>query len=258
MKIFDFHLHPGYDFHDDEPGRKLTPEQFVVGLRECGVSFCAGSAMHKADANRPIQDYAEILPRLNREAYAFHQRHPNFYTPGIHIHPAFVALSCAEIEHYAANGVRLVGELVPYMMGWRSFADPALWEILEVAQAHNMVLNFHPNKRPDDMEALVREFPQMPIVIAHLDGYGLYEFAMEIMQKYDNVFFDISAHGAEREGMLRDAVNRVGAQRILYGSDYPGYSPMPFINAVLHAGLHESEQEDILYQNAARLLGVPL
>ena len=62
MKIFDFHLHPGYDFHNDELGYEITPELFVQGLAACGVDFCAGSVIHKADTSRPLDEYAEILP----------------------------------------------------------------------------------------------------------------------------------------------------------------------------------------------------
>lgn len=250
-EIFDFHLHPGYDFHAEA----LTPEAFVNGLKAHGIMGCAGSVIHKQDSNRAVEDYAEILPRLNAEAYEMQLRFPDFYRAGLHIHPDFVALSCAEIEHYAKKGVRLVGELVPYLMGWRNFDDPRVWEILEVAQHHGMVLNFHPNKRPADMLAMIRQFPHLPIVIAHLDGYGLYDFAIETMQKYENVYFDISAHGT-REGMLADTVSRVGADRILFGTDYPGYSPAPFIESVLRARICDTDKEKILSGNAKRLLKV--
>ena len=158
-EIFDFHLHPGYDFHADV----LTPEAFVNGLKAHGITACAGSVIHKGDSNRDLADHAKILPRLNREAYEMQCLYPDFFSAGIHIHPAFVTRSCEEIAHYAQNGVRLVGELVPYLMGWRDFADTRLWEILEVADKLGMVLNFHPNKRPDDMLALVRQFPHLQI-----------------------------------------------------------------------------------------------
>ena len=185
MRIFDFHLHPGYDFHSDKLGYEITPERFVAGLAEQGISACCGSVLHKADASREVEAYAEILPRLNREALAFGACYPTLYFPGMHIHPAHPELSCAEITYCADRGVKLVGELVPYLMGWRSFADPVLHEILRVAQGRGMVLSFHPNKHPQDMEALFAALPQMPIVIAHLDGYGLYEFEIEMMQKYE-------------------------------------------------------------------------
>ena len=251
-EIFDFHLHPGYDFH----APALSPKAFVEGLKAHGITGCAGSATHKDDMKRAVEEYATLLPRMNREAYEMQLAFPDFYKAGIHVHPDHVAISCQEIEQYAKKGVRLVGELVPYLMGWRNFDDPRLWEILEVAQAHGMVLNFHPNKRPDDMLAMIKQFPHLRIVIAHLDGYGLYDFAIETMQKYENVYFDISAHGT-REGMLADAVSHVGATRILFGTDYPGYDPTPFIESVLRAKITDDEKEKIFFGNAAQLLGVP-
>jgi hypothetical protein len=63
MKIFDFHLHPGYDFHNDKLGYEITPEIFVNGLKKCGVTFSSGSVIHKADMNRPVAEYADIIPR---------------------------------------------------------------------------------------------------------------------------------------------------------------------------------------------------
>ena len=252
MKLFDFHLHPFYDF-----GREAaSPEEFAADLRRYGTVMCAGSVIHQADSKRPVQDYAEILPRLNREAFALHERMPDFYVPGIHIHPEFVELSCRELDHYAARGVKLVGEQVHYLMGWTCYTDKRMFAIMEHARSLNMVVNFHPKKKPEDMEPLFAAFPRLQFVVAHLDGYGLYDFAIEMMRKYENVSFDISAYGAAREGMIADAVSKVGSSRILYGTDYPGYEPRPFIDAVLQADITDDDRENIFYRNAARLLGV--
>jgi len=258
MKIFDFHLHPGYDFHNDELGYEITPEIFTQGLKKSGISFCAGSTIHKADASRPLEEYSEIFPRLNRESYAFYERYPQIYTPGIHIHPEFPKLSCREIEYYADKGVRLIGELVPYMQRWEFFSDTRLIEILKLASERKMVLSFHPSNNTEDMEGLFKALPDLKIVVAHLDGYGLYDWSIEMMRKYENVYFDISAHGINRAGMLRDAVNKVGKEKILYGSDYPGYSHTPFTSAVQNSGLSDCEQEAIFYKNAERLLGIKI
>ena len=256
MKIFDFHLHPYYDFHNDELGYEITPEIFIDGLKKSGISFCAGSALRKADSKRELFEYEEALPRLNREAYSFYEMYPDMYTPGIHIHPEFVELSCKEVEYYADRGVKLIGELVPYMMKWSSYSDPKVIEILRLASERGMVLSFHPSQNLADMEGMFKALPNMKIVVAHLDGYGLYDWSIEMMRKYENVYFDISAHGIDRPLMLRDAVNKVGKDRILYGSDYPGYAQKPFIEAVESSGLTIDEQEAIFYKNAERLLGI--
>ena len=256
MKIFDFHLHPGYDFHNDKLGYEITPEIFVEGLRKSGINFCAGSVIHKADMKKPVAEYADIIPRLNREAYSFYEAYSDIYTPGIHIHPEFLELSCKEVEYYADRGVKLIGEIVPYMMSWNSYSDPRVIEILQLASERGMVFSFHPNNRLDDMEGLFKALPNLKIVAAHLDGYGLYDWSIEMMKKYDNLYYDISAHGIDRPGMLRDAINKVGFERILYGSDYPGYSEAPFIDVVKNSGLNDTEMEHIFYKNAESVLGV--
>jgi predicted TIM-barrel fold metal-dependent hydrolase len=56
--------------------------------------------------------------------------------------------------------------------------------------------------------------------------------------------------------MLADAVSKVGADRILYGTDYPGYDPAPFIESVLNAKITDDDKEKIFYGNAVRLLGI--
>ena len=252
MKLIDFHLHPFYDFNRTP----ASPEEFAAELRSYGTVMCAGSVIRQADSKQPVEAYKEIIPRLNREAWALHEQMPDFYIPGIHIHPEHVELSCRELEQYAAKGVRLMGELVHYLMSWTSYTDERMFAILEHAQSLGMVVSFHPKKKPEDMEPMFAAFPNLQFVVAHLDGYGLYDFAIEMMRKYPNVSFDISAYGASREGMIADAVSRVGSSRILYGTDFPGYSPQPFVDVVLQANITDEDRENIFYRNAARLLCV--
>ena len=139
MKIIDFHLHPGYDFHG-----VITPEAFIDGIKREGISYVSGSVIHKDDSYRDVSDYSEIIPRLNREAYSFFERYPDMYIPGIQIHPHFVDISCSEIEYYHNKGARLVGELTPYLMAWGEYSDKNLFEILKLAEEKNMALSIIP------------------------------------------------------------------------------------------------------------------
>ena len=56
-----------------------------------------------------------------------------------------------------------MGELVPRFMGWDNFYDKRLWEILELACARGMVLNFYPKRRVYYMEGVIKRFPRMNI-----------------------------------------------------------------------------------------------
>ena len=53
-----------------------------------------------------------------------------------------------------------------------------------------------------------------------------------------------------------DAVAKIGSERILFGTDFPGYNIQPFIDAVLNSGLSDNNIDDIMYNNAVNLLKV--
>ena len=250
MKIFDFHVHPSYNFYKPAP----NPQKFREGLEKYGITRCSGSAICQEMYNRPIEEYPAHLERMNREAFAMQQALPDFFVAGIHVHPSFVDWSCEQIEQYAKKGVRLIGELVPSSSAWESYAPKNLAPIMALAAEYGMIVSTHP-KRPPMMEEFVRLCPKdLKIVFAHLDGYGYFENEIELMRRYDNVFCDISYHGADRQGMLREALDLVGKDRILYGSDYPGYDSDEILRVVLADDITEDEQEAVLYRNAERLL----
>ena len=50
-----------------------------------------------------------------------------------------------------------------------------------------------------------------------------------------------SAHGKDFEGMLRHSIDRVGKDRILYGTDFPGANPVSDKAVALASGLTSSE-----------------
>ena len=130
-----------------------------------------------------------------------------------------------------------------------------MYDILKTAEKHDMVLSLH-LMIMDSIFEMATTFPNLRIVVAHIDAYGLYDRQIELMKKHENVYSDISAHGHDRAGMLRETLDVVGKDRILMGSDYPGYSASTFINVVLDNDIKDAEREAILWDNAAKLLCV--
>jgi predicted TIM-barrel fold metal-dependent hydrolase len=96
--------------------------------------------------------------------------------------------------------------------------------------------------------------PGLKIVVGHLKSDGLFEEQLELMRRFENVCFDISAFATDKDGTLRYAVDRVGSERILFGTDYPGVNPAGDIAAVLAEKLSFSEKENIFFKNAEKLL----
>ena len=44
---------------------------------------------------------------------------------------------------------------------------------------------------------------------------------LDYMRKHQNVYFDYSAHVSDYDGILRKTIDRVGCDRILFGTDFP-------------------------------------
>lgn len=255
MKIIDFHCHPGYDFYRQVHGIQIDNELFFSDLYECGITRCCGSVINEAMCCRPVSEYEQIIPELNNRALRTEVESGGRYIPGIHIHPAFVRMSCEEIERCHALGVKLIGELVPYMMGWRDCATNEFIEIMDCAASYSMVVNIHPTSIPD-MYALSRAVPRLKLVWAHFSGYGGLEAHIDMLKSFPNVYFDISAHGTDLVGTLRKAIDCVGYDRLLFGTDYPGIGPASDIAAVMFEPLSDCEREAIFYKNASRLLDI--
>lgn len=245
-------MHIGYDFNN----KSGNSREFLRDAKSAGITRCAGCAIDMASNGKPIEQYGDIIKRLNSHAYEIEAEHPNFFTAGVHVHPDFVNLSCEIMREHKKRGGLLVGELVYYMMGYQ-YDHKGLYEIFSYADELQMVVSLHPSsKRYADMEKLLTSFPNLKIVIAHLDGYGLFDNVINLMKKYPNMYTDISAYGAQREGMLVDAVSKIGSERILFGTDFPGYNIKPFVDAVLKSGLNDNEIDNIMYNNAVKLLKV--
>ncbi len=252
-EVIDFHTHPMYDFHLPTHGVEIDLERFKNDLLANGITHACGSVIYRAMNDCPLEEYEQIIPMLNDQALKCREKLGDFYIPGIHVHPAFGELSCREIERCHKKGVRLIGELVPYMMRWSEYACKGFFEIMEYAAELGMVVNMHPSK-PRDMLAFSEAMPKLTIVWAHFSAYGHYGDHMELLRRFENVHFDISAHGCDFDGTLRRAVDEVGCGRLLFGTDYPGINPASDVAAVRFEPLSVREREAILCGNARRVL----
>ena len=104
------------------------------------------------------------------------------------------------------------------------------------------------------MYALSRAVPRLKLVWAHFSGYGGLEAHIDMLKSFPNVYFDISAHGTDLVGTLRKAIDCVGYDRLLFGTDYPMWDHKGEYERFNRLNLTDAEREKILYQNAETLL----
>jgi uncharacterized protein len=123
----------------------------------------------------------------------------------------------------------------------RFFALPVIYDVMgEVSQ----------------VELLATEYPEIPFIIPHLgsfaDDWKAHKSLIDLMERYPNVNTDTS--GIRRFDLLEEAVKRVGAKKILFGSDGPWLHPGLELAKVLALGLTSPEEKMILGGNLLRLV----
>ncbi len=261
FEIIDFHTHPfindGYNICQHIPHCNMSFENTVKMMREFGVSKICGSVIDgKQIPQNTYRNEWEKISDWNAQALELKAICGDFYEPGFHVHPNYVDESLAEIDKMAAAGVKLMGELVPYMCGEYDYTSQNMRTIVKHATQKGMIVSIHTSNN-DAMDAFVKANLDATIVAAHPGERDSVMRHVERMRWSENYYLDISGTGVFRYGMLRYLLDEVGAERILYGTDFPTCNPSVFIGAVLLDELiSDEEREWILAKNAKRLLGL--
>jgi len=245
--VIDFHTHP---FIEEENNFCIYDKNtdFIADMDNAGISqFCGSVITRKADF--------ESIKKCNRDAIELKKLYKERYIPGIHVHPLHIEESEKEIKLAHENGVKLIGELVPYMNGWNDYSSKEFSLLLDIIEKYQMVVSIH-TMNYEEQEKMALEHKNVQFVFAHPGEKSDVSRHIEIMKKCENVCLDLSGTGIFRYGAIRYMVDNVGADRIVFGTDYPICNAKMYVNAVLGEKLTDRERELILGGNAKRLLGL--
>lgn len=256
FEIIDFHTHPFTGPETNICNHKeccnMSAKETVNVFKKLGVSKICGSVIPP----RNPDNYWEVIKKANDIALELKDMYGDFYIPGFHIHPFYIEESIKEMDRMDKLGIKLIGELLPYHHGWSDYSMPELSELLKEAGKRNMIVNFH-SQGNDEMDKMVKNHKDVVFVAAHPGEYNDFMRHLERMKMSENYYLDLSGYGIFRYGMLRRAIDCVGVDRIIFGSDYPTCNPGMYVGGVLLDSLiTDSEKEKIFSLNAKRLLGI--
>lgn len=126
--------------------------------------------------------------------------------------------------------------------------------VMEAARRHRVPVLMHcghpPWSLPWSFERLADRFPDVTIVMAHM-GHGHIVYingALDVAEDYGNIVVDTA--GVTMHSKIREAVERLGDDRVMYGSDMPLGHPAWEIPKVEVSGLGEEQLVKVLHDNA--------
>ncbi len=186
------------------------------------------------------------------------------------VQPQSLEAALDEIERCAKGGIRGVGEMRPDMP-WLDLRDEEVMKpFIEAIIRHNLILLTHasepvghqyPGKgavTPDRLYPFITSYPDLTIVCAHWGG-GLPFYALmpEVKKAMSNVFFDTAASPfLYTSQVYHQVIQLVGADKVLFGSDYPLLAQSRLLKEIESLDLPEETERLILSGNARRLLGI--
>jgi predicted TIM-barrel fold metal-dependent hydrolase len=174
------------------------------------------------------------------------------------------------VRGWAARGARGLGELRPRQQGY-GLIDSAEADLLAwAADAYDLVLLFHasePVGHPyagkaglpvEELGRFVGDFPGVTVIAAHWGG-GLPFYALmpEMREALARTYFDTAASGLlYRADVYARVADLVGAERILFGSDFPLIEQGRALQQVREAPIDDETRRLILGENARELLRI--
>jgi predicted TIM-barrel fold metal-dependent hydrolase len=179
-------------------------------------------------------------------------------------------VSLAEIERCIRGGIRGVGELRPDTFSIDYTDKDVIKPFADLLRKHKLIMLTHASEpvghiyagkgaaTPGLLYSFIAGFPEVPVVCAHWGG-GLpfYTLMPEVRVALENVYFDTAISPfLYRPEIYHQVSQLVGAERILFGSDYPVIAQSRILKEISSAGLTEEEKNMILSDNARRLLGI--
>jgi predicted TIM-barrel fold metal-dependent hydrolase len=111
---------------------------------------------------------------------------------------------------------------------------------------------------PDILYPFIAGHPELTIICAHWGG-GLPFYALmpEVKKALANVYFDSAASPfLYTPQVYKQVIQLVGAEWVLFGSDYPLLTPKRLLGEIETLDLAAEARELLLAGNARRLLGI--
>lgn len=95
--------------------------------------------------------------------------------------------------------------------------------------------------------------PEARIIMGHMGGYFHVPEAIRMAERHENLYLETSA--TPYPELIRQAVEAVGPDRVLFASDGPGCDPRLEVHKVKLARLRPEDERKVLGESFLRLLG---
>jgi len=238
--IIDVHCHLGWDYTFDEG---FAREQLIRKMEKVDIQIVQPGTTHNlADARKQHDDIAALCKEFPGRFYGMAAPNPH--------------LPAGQYEDEIARCVKELGFIGIKMHAYGAAVHPngtAGRRVLSEGRKHNVPVMIHtgsgmPFASPINALNAAKDFPDVPIVLAHLGAILLADEIDFIFEQCPNVYGDASWAPSY---IVRRLIRAYG-DRLMLASDH-GDNLETELEKIATIGLTKEEQDGILYKAAAKV-----
>lgn len=199
---------------------------------------------------------AKQLLQANADTAAMTERFPGFYFWTV-VHsgvPESFRQAEELLKHEKCAGVKIHPEAGKYAI---SESGEDIFRFCADQKAVLLTHTGDPLCMPEDFVPYANRYPEVRLILAHL-GYGAdggqehQANALKTSQN-QNIYIDVSSARSIQCGLIEWAAEKVGADRLLFGTDVPLHHIGMMKARVEYSDLRIEEKKAILFENALRI-----
>lgn len=167
-----------------------------------------------------------------------------------------------DVEEIISLGLHGV-KLHPDIQGFK-IDDYRCLKIYELCEKAHLPILMHTgdsrydNSNPNRLIPVLDIYSDLVIIGAHFGGWSIWEEASKKLHGIKNLYVDCSSSFAwiKDNETVKEIIERYGTDRVLFGTDYPMWSPKTELDRFMSLGYSDEVNRQILSQNAEKVFGI--
>lgn len=247
----DFEAYLNDDFRDESGNLDLN----ALLVLEDEASMDVAVVMPTPQPDPRNAELADVI-RGNPRALGCALVHPTEHDPILHVKYA--------AEAWGMPGIKLMPAIHNYNVD-----DPIVRPVVEAARNFGLIVSIHsgPNNcHPNRIGNVASWVPETPIIMDHMGFPDDLEDAISVAKTHKNVYLGTTILRFHRRWgndpdtvvptEVQTAVDTLGPEQIVFGSNLPEYRPIQVVNALKRLELGDDAEALIFGDNLARIYGI--
>lgn len=225
-----------------------TVETLLAKEMAAGVDHCVIQSV--ATTPKQVKSINEFIARTVAEGEG---RFTGLGT--LHPDSADIAGDVAHILELGLKGVKMHPDIQAFKID-----DYRCLKIYELCEEHHLPVLLHTGddrydySNPNRLLPVLEIYKDLTFIGAHLAGYSIWEEACDKLGNAPNLYVDCSSSFFRlTTEKAEELIRRWGADRVLFGTDYPMWAADKELATLLSMHFSEEEFKKILWDNAYNL-----